>query len=84
MTAPVFLSPLTVAVGERLRLDGAEGRHAALVRRLAVGETVVVTNGLGRRHTGVVAAVGKDVVDVDVQEAVDLPAPAPRLVVVGL
>ena len=82
MTAPVFLSPLTVAVGERLRLDGPEGRHAAVVRRLAVGESVVVTNGLGRRHTGVVAAVGKDVVDVDVREAIDLPAPSPRLVVV--
>ncbi|MDQ1723609.1 MAG: rRNA (uracil1498-N3)-methyltransferase [Frankiaceae bacterium] len=82
MTAPVFLSPLTVGVGERLRLDGAEGRHAALVRRLTVGEAVVVTNGLGRRHAGIVAAVGKDVVDVDVQEAQDVPAPSPRLVVV--
>ena len=43
---------------------------------------MVVTNGLGRRHTGTVAVVGRDVVDIDVQEAVDLPAPSPRLVVV--
>ena len=82
MTGPVFLSPLIVAVGKRLRLDGAEGRHAAVVRRMHIGETVIVTNGLGRRHTGVVAAVGKETVDVDVQTVTDEPPGKPRLVVV--
>jgi 16S rRNA (uracil1498-N3)-methyltransferase len=82
VTAPVFLSPLTVAAGGTLRLDGAEGRHAATVRRLTVGEAVIVTNGLGRRHVGVVMAVGKGMVDVTVESAEDVPAPSPRVVVV--
>ena len=82
MTAPVFLSPLVVGVGDTLRIDGAEGRHAAVVRRIQIGERVVVTNGLGRRHDGVVTAVGKETVDVSVSAAEDVPAPAPRLVVV--
>jgi len=82
VTAPVFLSPLTVEAGGTLRLDGAEGRHAATVRRLTVGEDVIVTNGLGRRHHGVVGAVGKDTVDVAVASVEDVPSPSPRLVVV--
>ncbi|MCU1676503.1 MAG: rsmE [Frankiales bacterium] len=82
MTAPVFLSPLTVRVGETLRLDGPEGRHAATVRRLRAGETVVVTNGAGRRHIGLVAAVAKETVDISVESVEDVPAPVPRIVVV--
>ena len=41
-----------------------------------------MTNGLGRRHTGMVAVVSKETVDVDVQTVTDEPAPVPRLVVV--
>ncbi len=82
MTAPVFLSPLAVSPGGTLRLDGAEGRHAATVRRLTVGEDVIVTNGLGRRHLGVVRDIGKDTVEVTVGAVEDIPAPSPRIVVV--
>lgn len=82
MTAPVFLSPLAVTAGETLRLEGAEGRHAATVRRLRVGEAVLVTDGRGRRSVGSVAAVGKDTVDVLVSSVELLAAPSPRIVVV--
>jgi 16S rRNA (uracil1498-N3)-methyltransferase len=73
---------LAVAAGGTLRLDGAEGRHAATVRRLQPGEPVVVTDGRGRRHTGTVAAVGKDTVDVAVGSVSVDAAPTPRIVVV--
>lgn len=64
-------------------MDGAEGRHAATVVRLAVGEHVVLVDGGGRRGTGTVTAVpGKDTVEVTVDDVVDDPPPAPRLVVV--
>ena len=82
MTAPVFLSPLAVSAGGTLRLDGPEGRHAAVVRRLRVGERVDVTDGRGRLHCGVIAAVGKETVDVSVESVVESPAPSPRVVVV--
>ncbi|BBA97359.1 putative protein involving differentiation [Actinacidiphila reveromycinica] len=85
MTAPVFLvgpdaldgSPATV------RLDGPEGRHAVSVRRLQVGEEVVLTDGAGRGASGAVSAVtGKDVLDVEVRALRTEPAPPVSVTVV--
>ncbi|WP_374983219.1 16S rRNA (uracil(1498)-N(3))-methyltransferase [Streptomyces fradiae] len=85
MTAPVFVADdLTAAApGVVLTLDGPEGRHAVSVRRLRVGEEVVLTDGAGRGAYGTVAAVeGKDRLDVAVAEVRDEAAPAPRITVV--
>ncbi|MFF9627542.1 16S rRNA (uracil(1498)-N(3))-methyltransferase [Streptomyces fradiae] len=85
MTAPVFVADdLTAAApGAVLTLDGPEGRHAVSVRRLRVGEEVVLTDGAGRGAYGTVAAVeGKDRLDVAVAEVRDEAAPAPRITVV--
>ena len=87
MTAPVFVvgtAALTAAaVGSTVRLDGAEGRHAVAVRRLGVGEPVVLTDGEGLGVSGSVAeVVGKDVLEVRVAEALAEPEPALRVVVV--
>lgn len=87
MTAPVFLVPpadlAAAAAGSRLSLTGAEGRHAATVRRLRPGEPVELVDGLGRRATGIVAAVsGRDRVDVDLAAVADEPAPDPSVTVV--
>ncbi|MGP3979924.1 16S rRNA (uracil(1498)-N(3))-methyltransferase [Streptomyces sp. KR80] len=85
MTAPVFL-----ADGDRLRagtttitLDGPEGRHAVSVRRLRVGEEIVLTDGAGLGAYGTVAAVeGKDRLEVAVAELRTEPEPSPRITVV--
>ena len=82
MSAPVFVVPTERLVVGRTVVDGPEGRHAATVTRLAAGEAVVLTDGRGRRASGVVAGAGRDVLSVDVSEVVDLPPPAPRFVVV--
>ncbi|WP_086732116.1 16S rRNA (uracil(1498)-N(3))-methyltransferase, partial [Streptomyces fradiae] len=85
MTAPVFVADdLTAAApGAVLTLDGPEGRHAVSVRRLRVGEEVVLTDGAGRGAYGTVAAVeGRDRLDVAVAEVRDEAAPAPRITVV--
>ena len=83
MSAPVFLVPTGQLVVGRVTVEGAEGRHAATVVRLRVGEDVELVDGRGRRAAGAVSAVrGKDLVEVDVASVVDEPAPAPRLVVV--
>jgi 16S rRNA (uracil1498-N3)-methyltransferase len=84
VTAPLFLLPaggLDGAVdGGLVVLDGDEGRHAATVRRLRVGEAVDVADGGGVLAHGQVAAVGRDRLEVTVRDVRRLPEPAPRLV----
>ena len=86
MTLPLFLvAPDRVAsaeVGSTVVLDGAEGRHAATVRRIGVGEQVMLADGAGLRLTcDVVSARGAElglrVLDVDRE-----PQPQPRFVLV--
>ncbi|MCZ7460331.1 16S rRNA (uracil(1498)-N(3))-methyltransferase [Streptomyces sp. WMMC940] len=81
MTAPVFLVE-DVRTGT-VTLDGPEGRHAVSVRRLRVGEEVVLTDGRGTGGYGTVAAVeGKDRLHVSVTAVREEPEPAPRITVV--
>src|SRR5262249_48027118 len=68
--------------GSPITLDGVEGRHAALVRRLTVGEPVLVTDGSGTVAGCVVAGSDRERLLLDVVELRTDPAPAPRLVVV--
>lgn len=86
MTAPFFLvepSSLPSAVGSVVVIDGAEGRHAATVRRLEAGEVVRVGDGAGRVVEGpVLAVVGKDRVDVEVASYAEHAPPSPRVVLV--
>jgi 16S rRNA (uracil1498-N3)-methyltransferase len=83
VTAPVFVAPLEgVAAGGTVDLGGAEGRHAARVRRVQPGERLDLVDGLGARAVGVVSAVAGEVVTVAVQDVAVEPVPAPRLVVV--
>ncbi|MEC4014794.1 16S rRNA (uracil(1498)-N(3))-methyltransferase [Streptomyces sp. H27-D2] len=94
MTAPVFLvdgerlSGLSgdaagARPGRLVTLDGQEGRHAVAVRRLRVGEEIVLTDGAGTGAYGTVAAVeGKDRLDVAVAELRTQAPPNPRITVV--
>jgi 16S rRNA (uracil1498-N3)-methyltransferase len=67
MTAPLFYVD---ALGEHdhLVLAGAEGHHAADVRRLRPGEPVMVGDGRGGVAVGVVSEVSRGRVVVDVQD----------------
>ncbi|QKG26254.1 16S ribosomal RNA methyltransferase RsmE [Actinomadura verrucosospora] len=67
---------------DRVVLDGAEGRHAATVRRLRPGERVDLTDGAGLLAECVVAAADKASLTLDVLARRTDPEPAPRLVVV--
>ena len=86
MTAAFFLvapSALATEAGSTIVIEGAEGRHAATVKRLAAGEPVLVGDGQGRVAEGVVSAViGRDVVEVQVRTVTSHPTPSPRVVVV--
>jgi 16S rRNA (uracil1498-N3)-methyltransferase len=82
MGAPVFVLDRALLAQDRVVLDGAEGRHAATVRRLAPGEHVVLTDGHGLRADCRVVAAGPDRLELVVHARTETPEPAPRLVVV--
>ncbi|MEF2525071.1 MULTISPECIES: 16S rRNA (uracil(1498)-N(3))-methyltransferase [Streptomyces] len=82
MTAPVFVVE-EVPAGPRFVLDGAEGRHAVSVKRLAPGEEVVLTDGRGGWAEAVVeAAEGKDRLVVAVSATGEEPEPEVTITVV--
>ncbi len=80
MTPPLFLCD--DLSGDRVVLTGPEGRHAATVRRVRVGEAVDLADGRGTRASCTVVAVGGDEVRLDVLRRTTEPVPAPRLVLV--
>ena len=83
MSLPVFwLSELDGAVGALATLDGPEGRHAAVVRRIGVGERIVLTDGRGLRATGVVEATAKSGLEVRVESVETEPVVGPTVTVV--
>lgn len=83
MTAPVFVVERFTADSGPFVLDGPEGRHAVSVKRLQVGEEVVLTDGAGRYAVCSVTGVeGKDRLVVDMAPVQQEPAPAPRITVV--
>ncbi|CRK55548.1 Ribosomal RNA small subunit methyltransferase E [Alloactinosynnema sp. L-07] len=62
-------------------LDGPEGRHAAAVRRLRVGEELLVSDGRGAVAHCVVAAAGRDSLDLTITRRWDEPPPSPRVII---
>jgi 16S rRNA (uracil1498-N3)-methyltransferase len=60
VTPPLFLVD-ELSAGDQIRLGGDEGRHAARVRRLGVGEDVLIGDGRGAVAECTVAAVDGDV-----------------------
>ena len=84
MSLPVFLAPSLSAavVGERLGLAGDEARHAVVVRRIRVGEHLVLTDGRGFSAECAVESVTKSALSGRVLAVGSVAAPAPRLVVV--
>jgi 16S rRNA (uracil1498-N3)-methyltransferase len=68
--------------GAELTLDGAEGRHAAVVRRIGPGERARLTDGRGAWAEGPVVGASKTALTVAVDERGSAPVPVPRVVVV--
>lgn len=84
MSLPVHLVPdlAGVAVGDEVTVEGDEAHHAVAVRRLRVGEHVVLTDGAGVSVRGTVSSTGKRVFAVVADEVVSTEAPVPEVVVV--
>jgi len=79
-TAPGTLDGL--APGSFFVLDGPEARHAVTVKRLAVGETVDIADGAGKRLTGTVAAAAPSELTVECAGLAEEARPGVRLVLV--
>lgn len=83
MSLPVFLGPVTEArVGEEIVVTGDEARHAVVVRRTAVGEQVVLTDGRGCAVTGTVTATSKTTLTVVAESVTRTERPGPHVTVV--
>jgi len=84
MSLPVHLVPSLdgVGAGSTVSVEGEEAHHAVAVRRLRVGESVVLTDGRGSTAVGEVASTGKRVFEVTVASVSSAPAPEPAVTVV--
>ena len=83
MTDPCFfLADVGVPVGGLLRLGGPEGRHAAKVRRIRVGESVLVMDGRGHAVRGLAELIGDAQIDLRVVEVLCDPPSDHRWVAV--
>jgi 16S rRNA (uracil1498-N3)-methyltransferase len=76
------LEGVALRAGEAVILDGSEGRHAATVQRLGVGERLVLTDGNGTSADGTVTRAGRDLLEIAISHVVTASPPQPRLVVV--
>ena len=84
MSLPVHVVPSLAEVveGAVVTVEGDEAHHAVAVRRLRVGESVVLTDGLGTSAQGEVSSTGRRVFEVTISAVSSSPAPSPSVVVV--
>jgi 16S rRNA (uracil1498-N3)-methyltransferase len=84
MSLPVHLVPSLAGVdtGHEVEVTGDEAHHAVAVRRLRVGEQVVLTDGAGTSALGEVASTGKRVFVVTVTAVSCVEPPEPAVTVV--
>jgi len=77
-TPPLFLVDQLPA-GEHAELTGPEGRHAATVRRIQVGELLLLGDGRGTRAIGEVVAVRRDALDIRITKREWTPRSIPTV-----
>ncbi|HEY5178961.1 MAG TPA: 16S rRNA (uracil(1498)-N(3))-methyltransferase [Dermatophilaceae bacterium] len=86
MTAPLFFVSAErlagATAGAMFVLGGSEGRHGATVKRIGVGERVLLADGVGRRAETIVEGVGPGELHLRVQAITLQPQPDSRFVLV--
>jgi 16S rRNA (uracil1498-N3)-methyltransferase len=86
MTLPLFLvsaeALADARAGSTVRLDGPEARHAVTVRRIQVGERVMVSDGRGRRGVADVIVSQQGSLVLRLADVREDPEPSPRFVLV--
>jgi 16S rRNA (uracil1498-N3)-methyltransferase len=81
---PLFISPIPsdTKSGSKIRIAGAEAKHAMSVRRLQIGEAIAVSDGQGNKARGKVSQLSKDFLELDVKSIENIERPKPQLVLV--
>ncbi|MET0838640.1 MAG: 16S rRNA (uracil(1498)-N(3))-methyltransferase [Marmoricola sp.] len=83
MSLPVFLGPVTgVKVGDEVVVEGDEARHAVVVRRIRVGEQVVLVDGAGVSAACTVTTTSKNALHASVLSVATSARPTPSVTVV--
>ena len=83
MTLPVFLGPVTgVAAGDSVVIEGDEARHAVVVRRVRVGERVLLVDAHGTSATCAVTSTSKASLSATVEQVTVEQPPSPSVTVV--
>lgn len=83
MTAPCFIAEIgEAAPGSIVEISGAEGHHAAAVRRIETGESVLVIDGAGAAVRGPAVEIGRNLVRIRVAERLVAPERPHRWVAV--
>jgi 16S rRNA (uracil1498-N3)-methyltransferase len=86
VTAPLFFvaaDQLSGAIqGSVIVLDGPEGHHGATVKRIGVGERVLLADGAGQRADALVESVGEGELHLRLQAITQEPLPDPRFVLI--
>ncbi len=75
VTDPLFLHDALGAppIGSMITLDGSEGRHASVVRRIGPGEMIMIGDGRGAGIRGEVVSADKSGLVVEVREHLSSP-----------
>jgi len=81
VTARLLVAPPRLVAG-RLTIDGDDHAYLFRVRRLAVGDAIVVFDGAGREAPAVAVEVGAAHAVLDVAAPREVPRPAPHVTVV--
>ena len=84
MVEPLFISPIPsdTKAGSKIRIAGAEAKHAISVRRLQIGEAISVSDGQGQKARGKVSQLSKDFLELNVESIESIERPKPQLVLV--
>jgi 16S rRNA (uracil1498-N3)-methyltransferase len=84
MSLPVFVVAglAEASIGETLDLDGDEGRHAVVVRRIRVDEQIALTDGAGTTATCTVVERAATSLRASITSISTVPPELPRVVVV--
>jgi 16S rRNA (uracil1498-N3)-methyltransferase len=76
-----FLVPGVIPDQGELTIEGPEALHMVRVLRMKAGDRLILMDGQGRRHEGLIRSVGTKDVVVSLEKAIDSPPPSPVRIV---
>jgi 16S rRNA (uracil1498-N3)-methyltransferase len=81
---PLFISPIPsdTKAGSKIKIAGAEAKHAISVRRLQIGEAISVSDGQGNKARGKVIQLSKDFLELNVESIESIERPKPQIILV--